>query len=240
MFAKTRENLLDDDSVETTPTAAASVAKPAELNRSKTIQKAIEQQNLLEETYKNDTTNSRPCSTTSGESSSSGDQVDVADGPIVPPEPEPKALKRTLSNQSDYDIPVASKTITSPLTDDPYDLPQRSRLESDYDLLPPARKPPIRTMSEDDYDVLPVRKDRQFSQNNNNDDDDYDELPPAPSQPVKVLAEEEDDYDELPPASSRTVKPVDEDDDDYDELPVRKAKVSIDEDEYDIPKGHAE
>ena len=211
------------------------------MNRSKTIQKAIEQQNLLEETYKNDTTNSRPSSTTSGESSSPGDLVDVADGPIVPPEPEPKELKRTLSNQSDYDIPVASKTAFQKPAEDPYDLPQhpRIRLESDYDLLPPTRKAPVRTFSEDDYDVLPVRKESQFSQNNNNDDDDYDELPPAPQKPATV-AYEDDDYDELPPVSSKTLKPAEEDDDDYDELPVRKAKISVDEDEYDIPKGHAE
>jgi len=206
-----KENLLDEnDGLNVTESEQQNAAKPKDLNRSKTILKAIEQQELLEETFKND---SKPSLTESNKS------LEVSNHSVVPELPEPKKqVERTLSTESDYDVPIASKTIQ----EGPYDLP-RQRIESDYDELPPQRKPLSRTLSDDDYDELPARKltdqVNQFSQNNNNE-------------------EEDNDYDELPPSKPvKQVKPVQSDEDDYDELPVRKAKTQSTEDsEYDVPK----
>jgi len=227
-----KENLLDEsDGLNITEPEQQNVAKPKEMGRSKTILKAIEQQELLDKTFEND----NKSGSVSEESKSqfvaeeSNKSIEVSDHSVPPELPEPKKkVERTLSTESDYDVPIASKTIQ----EGPYDLP-RQRIESDYDELPPQRKPPSRTLSEDDYDELPVRKStdqlNQFSQNNNNDEDnDYDELPTRKSTDQlnqfsrKANNDEDNDYDELPPGKPvKQVKPVQSDEDDYDELPVR-------------------
>lgn len=227
-----RENLLDEnDGLNVTKSERQNAAKPNEVKRSKTMQKAIETQELLDKTFNNDnkpsSVSEEPNENQINKSEESNTPLDMIDGQLsdrnsVPPElPEQKkSVERTLSTESDYDVPIASKT----LQEDPYDLPRessgRDRIESDYDELP-QRKQLTRTLSDDDYDELPVRKStdqlNQFSQNNNNDEDnDYDELPPG--KPVKQI------------------KPVQSDEDDYDELPVRNNKPQVDDSEYDVPK----
>jgi len=211
-----KENLLDEtDGLNVTE--QQNTAQPKEKLRSKTIQKAIETQELLEGTFNNE---SKPGSVTEPQiqSEETTKPLDVSDTSVPPELPEPKQkVERLVSTESDYDVPIASKTIQ----EDPYDLP-RQRIESDYDELPPQRKPLSRTLSDDDYDELPVRKStdqlNQFSQNNNNDDED-------------------NDYDELPPGKPvKQVKPVQSDEDDYDELPVRNNKTQVEDSEYDVPK----
>lgn len=227
-----KENLLDEnDGLNVTKSERQNAAKPNEVKRSKTMQKAIETQELLDKTFNNDnkpsSVSEEPNENQINKSEESNTPLDMIDGQLsdrnsVPPElPEQKkSVERTLSTESDYDVPIASKT----LQEDPYDLPRessgRDRIESDYDELP-QRKQLTRTLSDDDYDELPVRKStdqlNQFSQNNNNDEDnDYDELPPG--KPVKQI------------------KPVQSDEDDYDELPVRNNKPQVDDSEYDVPK----